>query len=46
MGGLGEKGIRLESGTVPAAVCAKVYIFVGVKAGHWGTEKAEYINAK
>jgi len=42
----GEKGIRLESGTVTAAVYIEVYIFVGVKSSHWETEKVEYINAK
>lgn len=42
----GEKGIRLEPGTVTAAVYTEVYIFVGVKASHWETEKAVYINAR
>ena len=42
----GEKGIRSEPGTVTAAVYTEVYVFVGVKSGHWETEKAEYINAK
>lgn len=46
MGITGEKGIRLEPGTVTAAVYTEVYVFVGVKASHWETEKAEYINAK
>ena len=46
MGLVGEKGIRLEPGTVTAAVYTEVYIFVGVKSGHWETEKAEYINAR
>ena len=46
LGITGEKGIRSEPGTVTAAVCTEIYIFVGVKSGHWETEKAEYINAK